>query len=217
MSVEQIRVWDLPVRLFHWGLVLGLIGAYGTGELGWLDMSWHFRFGYLVLGLVVFRVLWGLVGPRYARFSQFVRGPGAIWRYLRGASPAAPGHNPLGGWAVLLLLLAVLAQALSGLFNGDDIEWFGPLYDRVSGATQSLAHRWHDIGYRLLLVLGAIHVAAVLGYWLIKGRNLIAPMLHGRQPGEVADASPPGSMLALLASALISAGLVAAVVYLGPG
>ena len=213
----RIRVWDLPTRAFHWLLVLALVGSYATGELGWLDMQWHFRFGYAVLGLILFRLLWGFCGPRYARYSQFLHGPRVVWGYLRGDGRRWLGHNPLGGWAVIVLLLAVLLQALTGLFNGDDIEWFGPLHDHLSNAGQKLAHRWHDSGVKVLLALAAIHVLAVLGYLLLKKQDLVTPMLHGNKDGEPVQAAESGSLLALVVCVAISAGAVAAVVYLGPG
>lgn len=213
----QIKVWDLPTRVFHWGLLLALIGSYGTAELGWLDMQWHFRFGYVVLALVLFRILWGMFGPRYARFSQFLRGPRAVWRYLRGDDQRWLGHNPLGGWAVIVLLAVVLLQTLTGLFNGDDIEWFGPLHDQVSSATQRFAHRWHDRGFYAVLTLSGIHVIAVLLYLLLRKQNLIGPMLHGSKDGDAEQAAQPGSLLILAVCIAVSVSVVVAIVYLGPG
>lgn len=210
----RVKVWDLPIRLFHWLLVLALIGCYATAELGVLDMQWHFRFGYLILGLLVFRLLWGFVGPRYARFGQFLRGPGAVWAYLRGDGRRWVGHNPLGGWAVLVLLLAVLFQVVTGLFNGDDIEWFGPLYDLASSSTQKFAHRWHDSGFYVLLALIGIHVLAVLGYLVIKRQDLVSPMVHGSKEGAAEDAAEPGSLMTLLVCIAVSVGSVLGLVYL---
>ena len=117
-TTQSIRVWDLPVRLTHWAMVLCVAGLYATGEYGWLTMEWHFRFGYAMLALVLFRLLWGVFGSEHARFVDFVRGPGAIGRYLRNWRSAdyrpAIGHNPLGALAVLAMLALILAQTVSG-------------------------------------------------------------------------------------------------------
>ena len=189
--MTSIQVWDWPLRLCHWGLAVAIVGAYGTAELGWLDMEWHFRFGYLALGLVLFRLLWGIAGTRHSRFASFLRGPGAVIAYLRGGSAQARawvGHSPLAGWATLMLLLAVLVQVSSGLFNYDDIEWFGPLYDFAGRDLQRLAHRVHDQAFWALLGLIALHLLAILWY-LLRGRNLIPAMLHGRQQGQSEQAA----------------------------
>jgi cytochrome b len=106
MRSKPIRIWDLPTRLFHWALVACIIGAFVTVKLGGLYMDWHARFGAAILGLIVFRLIWGFVGPRYARFTQFVRGPRAILAYLRGAAAPA-GHNPLGALSVIALIAVI--------------------------------------------------------------------------------------------------------------
>src|SRR6187551_427228 len=113
------RVWDLPVRIVHWLLVIGIAGSYATHKLGVAYFSYHLWFGYLVVVLASFRILWGFVGTRHARFANFLRGPRATFASLRallgGAVPATPGHNPIGAWMVVFLLLALLAQGITGL------------------------------------------------------------------------------------------------------
>src|SRR5690606_20858784 len=131
-SASRVRIWDLPTRLFHWLFAASVIGAFVTVKVGGLWMDYHPRFGYTALGLLIFRLLWGLVGPRYARFSQFVKGPAATLRYLRAPRRMA-GHNPLGAWSVLALLLAVGVQTTTGLFATDGIFTEGPLASRISG------------------------------------------------------------------------------------
>jgi cytochrome b len=218
MSESRI-VWDWPLRLVHWGLVLAVLGAYGTAELGWLSMDWHFRFGYLALGLVVFRVLWGFLGTRHARFASFLSRPSQLWAYLRagfGGARVWVGHSPLGGWASVVLLLAVLIQAGSGLFNGDDIEWFGPWFDVVGAQAQRLAHQIHDQAFYVLLGLIALHVLAVLAYLLLRGQNLVLPMLHGRKPIG-ADEAAEGIAMARLLAALALTGVIMSGVIWGPG
>lgn len=221
MSTPEHVVWDWPLRLLHWGLLVAVIGAYGTAELGWLGMEWHFRFGYLALGLVVFRLLWGFLGTRHARFSSFLTGPVALWAYLRagfGGGRVWVGHSPLGGWASMALLLALLIQAGSGLFNGDDIEWFGPWFDLVAADTQRWAHRIHDQAFYVLLGLIALHLLAVLGYLLLRGQNLVLPMLHGYKavgPDEGAErVSIPRLLSALALTALIMSGVIWGPAYL---
>ncbi len=216
MTDRSIIVWDWPLRLVHWGLLLALVGAYGTAELGWLDMQWHFRFGYLALGLVIFRLLWGFLGTRHARFESFLTGPKAVWDYLRsgfGGPRHWLGHSPIGGWASVLLLLAVLVQALSGLANGDDIEWFGPLHDLVSGDLQRLASRIHAQALDVLLILIAVHVLAVLGYLLLRGQNLVTPMLHGRKQGSADEAAEPIGWLRLAIAVTITLALMGGVIW----
>ncbi|WP_119421300.1 cytochrome b/b6 domain-containing protein [Desertibaculum subflavum] len=183
-TLRKIRVWDLPVRLFHWVLVALLVALYLTGEYGWLDL--HMKLGQAVLVLVIWRVLWGLVGSDTARFGGFLRGPGAVLAYARSLLTPHPlpvaGHNPLGGLMVIALLLAILAQAGSGLFTTDDIVVEGPLYHLVSGKTASLMTTVHHYAFDVLIVLAVIHVAAALLYLFVKKENLIGPMVTGSRP-----------------------------------
>ena len=179
------RVWDLPTRLFHWALVVLIALQFATAEFGWLSMEWHYRFGYATLALILFRLIWGVVGSQTSRFADFVRGPAAVARYLKAASSAESsthiGHNPLGGWSVVTMLLCLLVQALTGLFSSDGIDEDGPFAGMVSNATVKFATRLHHLGETVLLVLITLHIAAVLLHWLIKHDNLIAPMITGRK------------------------------------
>lgn len=201
-TTQSIRVWDLPVRLTHWAMVLCVAGLYATGEYGWLTMEWHFRFGYAMLALVLFRLLWGVFGSEHARFVDFVRGPGAIGRYLRNWRSAdyapAIGHNPLGALAVLAMLALILAQTVSGLFSNDEIEWYGPLSERISIAASAQWTEWHHLGQKLLLFLIVVHLGAVSAYRLLKREDLVQPMLSGRkQRSDAADAKWRSPWLAL--------------------
>jgi len=179
------RVWDLPTRLFHWTLVVLIALQFATAEFGWLSMEWHYRFGYATLALILFRLIWGVVGSQTSRFAAFVRGPAAVARYLKAASSAESGthigHNPLGGWSVVIMLLCLLVQALTGLFSSDGIDEDGPFVGAVSNATVKFATRLHHLGETVLLVLITLHIAAVLLHWVIKHDNLIAPMITGRK------------------------------------
>lgn len=200
---EFVRVWDFPTRLFHWTLALLIALQYATGEFHFLDMQWHFCFGYATLALIAFRVLWGFFGSQTSRFSDFLRGPRAVLRYLRDSMSTNPqarvGHNPLGGWSVLALLASVAAQAVSGLFSSDDIDTDGPLVAHVSDATVKLMTRVHHWNENVLLALVCLHVAAVLLYLLVKHDDLIAPMFSGRRrDGGSRPVSFASSRLALV-------------------
>ncbi len=223
-QVRSVKLWDWPVRLTHWSLVICVLVCYGTAEWHWLDMQWHFYFGYAILVLCVFRVLWGLFGSEHARFASFVRSPAAIKQYLQGNYPKRLGHNPLGALSVLGLLAALFIQAFTGLFNSDDIEWFGPLSERVSSDWQEWMADTHERFYWLLLALIAVHIIAVLYYTLIKRDGLIRPKLTGRKRvTDQSDASDQALLdeqqkpwwLALLLL-LASAGLVWSVIYFWP-
>lgn len=186
-AAASIRVWDLPTRLFHWLLVVLITLQYASGEFGWPSMQWHYRCGYATLALLLFRLAWGLVGSQTSRFGHFVRGPRAVWRYVstlaRGGDASAAGHNPLGGWSVVLMLASLALQAVSGLFSSDDISEDGPLVARVSDATVALMTRIHGWNRYVLLALVGLHLAAIAMYWTLRGKNLVMPMLTGHAQG----------------------------------
>ncbi len=217
---KAVRIWDWPVRITHWALVLCIAGLYATGEFGWLTMDWHFVFGYLTLALLIFRILWGFFGSEHARFSNFVRGPGAVIRYLRGWSSAqyrsSPGHNPLGALAVLALLLLTLAQVITGLFSSDQIEIFGPLAERVSQDTSDALTDWHHLGQQLLLIMIGLHLIAIAAYYLAKRENLLTPMLTGRKRVESGVDGRHGRWWLALIFILIALGTIWAISALGP-
>ena len=178
-------VWDLPLRLVHWALLGCFAGSWITAELGFDWTTAHFRFGYATLTLVVFRLIWGFVGPTHARFTHFIKGPRAILQHLRALlrndAPASVGHNPLGAIAVLALLLALLVQASSGLFISDDIFYAGPYNPAVSGATATLLAKVHHWNFRWLQLLVALHLFAIAWYGFRQGHNLVKPMVTGRK------------------------------------
>ncbi len=185
MASNTITVWDLPTRLFHWALVVLIALQYASGEFELLPMAWHYWLGYATLALIVFRVLWGFFGSGTSRFAEFVRGPVAVARYalasLRGREPRVVGHNPLGGWSVLLMLASILVQSISGLFASDDLTESGPLAARVSDDTVKWMTRVHHYNRYVLLMLIVLHLTAVLLHWLMRHENLVAPMWHGRK------------------------------------
>lgn len=184
------RVWDLPVRLFHWALLAAVVISVATGLTGGLwQMDLHVVSGCVVLGLVLFRVLWGLFGGRHARFRGFVKGPVTVARYavdfLKGRAGHTAGHNPLGGWFVVLILTALAVQAGTGLFANDDIFLEAPLAKYAGKALSDRLTGIHHLMSTMVYVLVAAHVAAVALHWW-KGDNLVKPMITGVKP----DADP---------------------------
>jgi cytochrome b len=178
-----IKVWDLPVRLFHWILVLLLVFQFVSGKIGGSLMPWHVYSGYAVLVLVIFRILWGFGGSTHARFASFLAGPAATLRFAKRlfSREAVPqvGHNPLGGWMVIALVVSLAVQTVSGLFANDGVATQGPLAAMVSLEVSndlSQVHRW---SLKVLLFLTAVHVAAVLFHWLVKRDNLMGAMFTG--------------------------------------
>jgi cytochrome b len=216
-GARTIEVWDLPLRLFHWALVLLLVSQVVTASIGGNAMEYHKLGGYSILTLVLFRIVWGFAGGRHARFADFVRAPGAAIAYarrlLRGEHSAYPGHNPLGAWSVLLMLLSLLVQTVSGLFADDEIMTTGPLEKYVSDDTSSLLTAIHEINAGVLAVLILAHVCAVTYYLLRWRENLVWPMITGQKPWsgqapEAAGATLWRALLILVASGLAVAGLV---------
>ena len=176
------RVWDLPTRIFHWALVVCIIALVATGLLGGNAMLWHMRFGFAVLSLLLFRIVWGLIGGRWSRFVSFIYAPSTVLAYLKGAGKPehSVGHTPLGAGSVFAILLFLLAQVGSGLVSDDEIATSGPLSKFVSNAVVSAATSYHkNVGKYVLLALVVLHIAAIVFYLLRKRENLVAPMIHG--------------------------------------
>lgn len=184
--MHRQRVWDLPTRLFHWALAAAVTAATVTGKLGGEWIEWHGRSGLLILGLVIFRVVWGFVGSPTARFATFVRGPAAIRAYLRGQWQGI-GHNPLGALAVLALLGLTAAQVASGLFANDDITFQGPLAALISKEDSDHARALHTLAFYGLSAVVGLHLAAIAFYARVKKQSLVRPMLTGwQEPPAVA-------------------------------
>lgn len=180
MTVEnRLRVWDAPTRLVHWLIVASVSFAWWAAETHRMD--WHRYAGYTLLGLLTFRLYWGLAGSTTSRFAHFVRSPGMVWRYLRdGATKVWIGHNPIGGWSALALLATLIAQVTLGLFtvDVDGIE-SGPLSHLVSFDVGRECAKWHHKVFDVLLALIVLHLAAIAFYGLVKRNNLVAPMITG--------------------------------------
>lgn len=209
-------VWDLPVRLVHWLIVLAVAGSWATHYAGIEWFAWHRRLGYTVLVLVGFRIAWGFIGTRHARFGQFLRGPRAIADYLRGrTSERIVGHNPVGALGVVALLGVLLVQAATGLLANDEIMNAGPFYGWIDPALSNRLTTLHRQSSDVLLVLIAVHVLAVAWHVLGRRRPLLKAMLTGRKPAaEVpAEQAIAGSRtgLALVIVAVLAVALALAV------
>lgn len=202
-------VWDLPVRLTHWLLVLAVAGSWATHYAGIEWFEWHRRLGYLVLVLVGFRIVWGFAGTRHARFASFLRGPRAILDYLRGGSRPV-GHNPLGALGVIALLGVLLVQAGTGLFANDEIMSMGPFYGWIAPELSNRISSWHRLNSDAVLVLIGVHVAAVAWHVLARREPLLGAMFTGRKPsgavpaGEAIRGSRPLRALAIVAALAIA-------------
>jgi cytochrome b len=205
-AAGTLRVWDPWVRLAHWAIALLLPISWWTAETGRFDL--HFLSGYAILALVLFRLAWGVVGSDTARFARFLKGPAAAFAHLahlrHRAVPAEIGHNPAGGWAVVLLLGLLLAQAASGLFADSQVLTRGPLARRVDEAWSDLATSVHLRVFWAIVATAVVHVLAVLAYRVVAGRDLVRPMITGAMPAP-RGAAPPRMGSNLLALVLLAA------------
>jgi cytochrome b len=207
-ATVRARLWDGPTRLVHWALVVVLGFSWWSAEND--HLQWHRWSGYVVVGLVAFRLVWGFTGASSARFASFVRGPAATLRYLTTlpsrTHEVVPGHNPLGAWSVVAILLVLVAQTVTGLF-AVDIDAFeaGPLSDRIDFDTGRLFAKWHHWSFTALQVLVVLHLVAVVFYLFYKRANLIGPMITGYRRFK----TDPGLVFAPLWRAVVAT-LVAA-------
>jgi cytochrome b len=206
---NKIRVWDLPTRLFHWSLAACIVGLVATGYTGGSAMNWHARIGYAALALLLFRLLWGVVGGRWSRFSSFLYSPGSVINYLHGRPHPDHliGHNPLGAASVFAMLAVLLAQVATGLVGDDEISFTGPL-NRFVESSKGLAATWYHkrVGQWLLLALVVLHIGAVLYYLVRRKDNLIRAMVGG----DKALARPAPESRDTAGTRLLALGLLAA-------
>lgn len=207
--MAMVQVWDLPTRVFHWVLVASVVTLVVTGNVGGNWMVWHMRAGYLVGALLLFRLVWGVGGGHWSRFTTFVPSPSKLLAHVLGRSGAAAplGHNPLGALSVLAMLTVLLAQVASGLVSDDEIAFTGPLYPFVSGQISSWATWYHkEVGKLALLGLVGLHVAAIVFYQTVLKKRLVRAMVTGQV--ESMQASPRSSEDSA-ASRLLAAGIFA--------
>lgn len=213
-----VRVWDAPTRLFHWALVACFIGLIASSQIGGSAMVWHFRFGYAVLTLLLFRLFWGFLGGYWSRFSSFFYSPSQVIGYLQGREDLKNqlGHNPLGSISVFAMLLFLAAQVTSGLMSDDEIASAGPLVRYVSSVWVTNATFYHkEIGKLFLLLLVISHLCAISFYFFKKHENLVRPMIIGdktvttkalHSSDTISDRAKAGFILLICAS--IVSGLV---------
>ena len=188
-----IRVWDLPIRTFHWLLVFCIAGSLITINLSDNLIEWHAYFGYSVLTLIIFRIVWGFIGSTHARFSSFFPSREKILNYLRGNAPKVLGHNPIGALSVFALLFVLSVQVFTGLFVDDEITFQGPLAKYVPNWVVSFLSEIHEGNQVVIYTLITIHIAAIIYYKKFKGEDLMTPMINGDKkidPSEEASYLP---------------------------
>ncbi|MBT6122181.1 MAG: cytochrome B [Candidatus Puniceispirillum sp.] len=181
-----MRVWDLPLRLFHWGLAISVIGAIMSAKIGVLVV--HERFGLAVMALVGWRIIWGFLGGHHARFANFLRGPLTVIAWVRGEIAGrhkvrGAGHSPLAGYAVMALLMITWFMAFSGSISTDGILFDGPLAHLLP-AFNKTANSVHHFGERLLFLIILLHIGAILVYKFVKKRDLTMAMVKGQATDE---------------------------------
>ena len=208
MDVKRIKLWDLPTRIFHWSLVILISAAIITGEVGGSAIEWHGRIGLGILGLIVFRLAWGIIGSSHARFASFFPTPVTVRAYLNGQWRGV-GHNPLGAFSVFGLLALIALQVGTGLFGNDDIAFNGPLYGLVSKALSDKLTGTHEIVVNALFALIALHLAAIIFYTHVKKEKLIEPMLTGWKEIEpkhdqTVESAKGGGAIAFIVALLIA-------------
>ncbi|GLX78553.1 hydrogenase [Thalassotalea insulae] len=214
--IKQYLVWDLPIRIFHWGFVILLLALWYTSEQDRGLIEVHMKLGYLALGFVLFRIIWGFVGTTHARFKNFVPNFYQVIIYIRGSlsdkTTQYAGHNPAGSLMVLLMLLLVLVQASTGLFINDEVFSSGPYSGVLSSELERLLKFIHSNGFNAILLMSSVHVFAVFYYLLVKKQNLIKPMVNGKKAAHVIseDAAIESSKIVKAAVVAIA---VAAFVY----
>lgn len=217
----KLRIWDLPIRLFHWLLALAVVGLVITGYVGGNAMVWHFRLGHAVLALLLFRIVWGFVGGHWSRFGTFLYSPATTWAYLRGRGKPehSLGHNPLGAGSVIAMLVFLAAQVATGLMSDDEIAFAGPLTKYVSGSKVSAATWYHkEVGQWIVIGLVVLHIVAIFWYLLKRRDNLVQPMLTGDKAVDVmapASRDTAGTRIAALVLLALAGGVAAWVHSLG--
>ena len=210
----RTRIWDLPTRLFHWLLAALVIFSFTTGKLGADWLTWHFRSGYAIASLLLFRLLWGFAGSRYARFASFLPSPSQIWRTVSSESRAlrvSAGHSEIGTLSVYALLVVLAVQVGTGVFTNDGSFTEGPWVKFISEALSNRLSRIHYYNHWLVVGLTALHVAAIAYYLLARKEDLLTPMLTGDKFGI--DALPAEDGMSIRVRAAVFAAIAAGVIF----
>lgn len=209
-------VWDLPLRLFHWLLVICIGGAWYTSEQQGELVELHMQFGYAILGLAIFRLIWGFVGTRHSKFNHFFPTPTRLANYFKSFKTSSAdnyaGHNPLGSLMLLLMIFLIFAQAISGLFIDDDIFSSGPYYGTISAEAEKIMKLIHHNAFDFLLAAIGLHISAALYYRLIKKQDFITPMITGKKSSDQVKAEDTIQHSKLFIAILVAL-LVAGFVY----
>lgn len=200
---QKHLIWDLPLRIFHWSFALTILGSWYTSEQEGELIELHMQLGYVAIGLLIFRVLWGIIGPKHARFSQFIPSPKKLIHYAKNINnpanyQASAGHNPLGALMVVLMIILIALQAISGLFINDDIFSSGPYYGSFSKDFESVMSFLHHNTFDFMIAAIALHLAAIAYYWWVKKQNLVVPMITGKKSDKLvskADAIPHSKII----------------------
>lgn len=212
--LKKYFIWDLPLRIFHWCFAITIFASWYTAENKEDYIDIHIQLGYIALGLLVFRVLWGIIGPKHARFSQFIPSPKTLFAYLKKSKShtKTAGHNPLGAFMVILMILLIAIQTITGLFISDDIFSSGPYYSAISGELAKVLKFLHINTFNFIIAAIVLHIGAILFYWVIKKQNLVLPMITGyKSSSDVnkTDAIPHSKIIL----AVVIAALCAAFIY----
>ncbi len=222
-DTQQRLVWDLPLRVFHWLLVVSVAGSWATGKIGSSVREYHMWLGYWMLGLLTFRLLWGVLGTRHSRFWSFVPTPASVARYardvIRGQAPRSIAHNPIGSLMIFLMLGMLITQAVSGLFVDDDVFYAGPYAHVVSSSTGKFFEGLHHEIANWIIVLAIIHIAAALYHTYRMKEPIIRAMITGKKDANVIpvdQAIPHSAMVRAVILAMLSAGFVYWLVAVAP-
>ena len=197
---EKHLIWDLPLRIFHWSFAITILASWYTSEQEGEMVELHMQLGFVALALIAFRILWGIIGPKHARFSQFIPSPKTLISYLHPAkeSKSAPGHNPLGALMVVLMIVLITLQAVSGLFINDDIFSSGPYYGSIGNDLEKVMAFIHHNTFDFMIAAIALHLGAIAYYWRIKKQNLVLPMITGKKNANqvsAVDAIPHSKLI----------------------
>ncbi len=203
MDRKRILLWDLPTRLFHWLLVVSVLVAIASGLLGGNLIEWHGQIGLFIVGLIAFRLVWGVLGSTYARFANFLPTPARLQAYLKGEW-RGEGHNPLAALSVFGLLGVLTAQMLTGLVANDDIAFRGPLFELVGNALSNRLTGLHHLLADLLIGLLVLHIAAIAFYGHVKKQKLVKPMITGWKADAEGESARGGGWLAFVVALLIA-------------
>jgi cytochrome b len=219
-STNQTLVWDLPIRIFHWLLVMLILSQWLTAEILEDAINWHVIGGYILLGLVFFRLLWGFIGTHYALFKNFLYPPKTIINYAASLpnrkSTAYAGHNPIGGLVVLLLLVLLLLMVISGLFMDDEIFTSGPYFGMASEYWQKMMSKIHHTAFDILSIVIALHIVAIIFYRLYKGQKLVSAMWHGYKNIEETGIKSQRIVIAIITAIIVGLAVYILVYVLPP-